>query len=281
MFRNFADVVIVKGGDADGLCRTRRQALRADRELPEPDVPRSVRGGAPGNIFAMTSATRVGPQLIDRRSDDELLALMSNLGGHDMASMTAFQRRSRPAGLLHAYTIGRAGLPMQATWGQPRRPDDSDADGEVARRRTSDPAMNGQVRGPGAGWQAEAFLRPPFNCGKAAADDWPEIEVLREPLSAASQMSTQQGFGLILNELARGDSELASRIVTTSPDVTVSTTRRLGEPARAVAKAENHDLFKQEKIPSLSWEYSPKGQHLELGIAEMNQPGFTLYLSHP
>jgi len=26
-------------------------------------------------------------QLIDRRSDEELLALMSNLGGHDMASM--------------------------------------------------------------------------------------------------------------------------------------------------------------------------------------------------
>ncbi len=36
-------------------------------------------------------------------------------------------------------------------------------------------------------------------------------------------MSTQQGFGLVLNEIARGDSELAKRIVTTSPDVTVST----------------------------------------------------------
>src|SRR5207247_716190 len=37
------------------------------------------------------------------------------------------------------------------------------------------------------------------------------------------------------------------------------------------AKAENHDLFRQEKIPSaFTWDFSPKGQHIELGIAEMN-----------
>jgi pyruvate dehydrogenase E1 component len=85
-------------------------------------------------------------------------------------------------------------------------------------------------------------------------------------------MSTQQGFGLILNELARGDSALASRIVTTSPDVTVSTNLGAWVNRRGLfAKAENHDLFRQEKIPSAyTWEFSPKGQHFELGIAEMN-----------
>ena len=32
-----------------------------------------------------------------------------------------------------------------------------------------------------------------------------------------------------------------------------------------------HDLFRQEKIPStFNWDFSPKGQHIELGIAEMN-----------
>src|SRR6202000_1072324 len=37
------------------------------------------------------------------------------------------------------------------------------------------------------------------------------------------------------------------------------------------AKAENADLFRQEKIPSTyNWDASPKGQHMELGIAEMN-----------
>src|SRR5438094_3193297 len=88
----------------------------------------------------------------------------------------------------------------------------------------------------------------------------------------AAQMSTQQGFGLVLNELARGDSELAARIVTASPDVTVSTNLGAWVNRRGLfAKAENHDLFRQEKIPStFNWDFSPKGQHLELGIAEMN-----------
>ncbi len=88
----------------------------------------------------------------------------------------------------------------------------------------------------------------------------------------SAQMSTQQGFGLVLNELARGDSELASRIVTASPDVTVSTNLGAWVNRRGLfAKAENHDLFRQEKIPStFNWDYSPKGQHMELGIAEMN-----------
>ncbi len=54
-------------------------------------------------------------QLIDRRSDDELLALMSNLGGHDMASMIeAFEAidHDRPVCFI-AYTIKGVGLPMQ------------------------------------------------------------------------------------------------------------------------------------------------------------------------
>src|SRR5581483_5470021 len=45
----------------------------------------------------------------------------------------------------------------------------------------------------------------------------------RLTFTPSAQMSTQQGFGLILNELARTETELASRIVTASPDVTVST----------------------------------------------------------
>ena len=54
-------------------------------------------------------------QLIDRRSDDELLALMSNLGGHDMASMIeAFEAidHDRPVCFI-AYTIKGIGLPFQ------------------------------------------------------------------------------------------------------------------------------------------------------------------------
>ena len=92
----------------------------------------------------------------------------------------------------------------------------------------------------------------------------------RAPKQAA--MSTQQGFGLILNELARSGEPLADRIVTTSPDVTVSTNLGPWVNRRGLfAREEMEDLFKSERIPSTyTWDFAPKGQHIELGIAEMN-----------
>ena len=85
-------------------------------------------------------------------------------------------------------------------------------------------------------------------------------------------IATQAAFGKVLDQLARGDSALAERIVTTSPDVTVSTNlgpwvNRRGLFARdAIA-----DTFRDERIPSAQkWHFAPEGQHIELGIAEMN-----------
>src|SRR5712675_1105621 len=120
----------------------------------------------------------------------------------------------------------------------------------------------------------EAFLSDaPFNRDGRRRLTAPVIEVPeRLSFKPSPQMSTQQGFGLVLNELARGDSELAARIVTASPDVTVSTNLGAWVNRRGLfAKFENADLFRSEKIPStFNWDFSPKGQHIELGIAEMN-----------
>jgi pyruvate dehydrogenase complex dehydrogenase (E1) component len=114
--------------------------------------------------------------------------------------------------------------------------------------------------------------RVPFAAAGARLLQAPEIEVpaeLRPTFQAVT--STQTGFGALLNEIGRADSEFARRIVTTSPDVTVSTNlggfvNRRGLFARQAMA----DTFKSERIPSISnWEFSPKGQHIELGIAEM------------
>src|SRR5208282_1827770 len=73
-------------------------------------------------------------------------------------------------------------------------------------------------------------------------------------------------------DLGRESAEFAKRIVTTSPDVTVSTNlggwvNRRGVFDRAVLE----DRFKEQKIASTyRWSLSPEGQHIELGIAEMN-----------
>jgi pyruvate dehydrogenase E1 component len=92
------------------------------------------------------------------------------------------------------------------------------------------------------------------------------------PMTIQPVMSTQTGFGALLNELGRGKSAIAERIVTASPDVTVSTNLGPWVNRRGLFARESlADTFKSERIPStFAWDFSPKGQHIELGIAEMN-----------
>ncbi|MGH6676463.1 MAG: transketolase, partial [Xanthobacteraceae bacterium] len=91
-------------------------------------------------------------------------------------------------------------------------------------------------------------------------------------VSIQPEMSTQSGFGSLLNDLARNRSELVDRIVTTSPDVTVSTNLGAWVNRRGLFSREAMaDTFRSERIPStFNWNFSTKGQHIELGIAENN-----------
>jgi pyruvate dehydrogenase E1 component len=285
MFRNFGwEVVIVKYGKLmdQAFAEPGGEALRRWID----NCPNALyaalcfQGGA---AFRKHLQDEIGDQgevtaLIDRRNDDDLLALMSNLGGHDMQSMLeAFEKidHDRPVCFI-AYTIKGVGLPFQGH-------KDNHAGLMTVAQMEKWRAQQG-IR-PGHEWDKfeglsldesalQAFLNDvPFNREGARRLEAPTIEVPRQlEFKPAAQMSTQQGFGLVLNEIARGDSELASRIVTTSPDVTVSTNLGAWVNRRGLfAKAENHDLFRQEKIPStFNWDFSPGGQHMELGIAEMN-----------
>jgi pyruvate dehydrogenase E1 component len=89
--------------------------------------------------------------------------------------------------------------------------------------------------------------------------------------TGASQ-ATQAAFGKILAEIAKTETDFAGRIVTTSPDVTVSTNlggfvNRRGLFSRTAMA----DVFKDRKIASpQTWTGSDAGQHIELGIAENN-----------
>ncbi len=216
--------------------------------------------------------------LIERRSDDDLLALMSNLGGHDMASvLEAFHSidHDRPVCFI-AYTIKGVGLPFQGH-------KDNHA-GLMSAAQMTTMAKKFNIR-PGHEW--DKFEGLPFNGEEIAAflAQVPFVQQGRRRLTAPkitvpeklecprlSSMSTQQSFGLVLNALARTDGEFSNRIVTASPDVTVSTNLGSWVNRRGLyAKEQLLDTFRQEKIASsFTWDYTPRGQHIELGIAEMN-----------
>jgi pyruvate dehydrogenase E1 component len=122
-----------------------------------------------------------------------------------------------------------------------------------------------------ASLQAYLDKVPFFARGTRRYDD-ARIDVPEIALTADREISTQTAFGKILDDLARGDSELARRIVTTSPDVTGTTS--LGpwvNRRKLFAREAKPDTFIAENIPSTAkWNFAPEGQHIELGIAEMN-----------
>ena len=285
LFRNFGwDVVVLKYG----------RLQQAAFEEPGGDILRRWIDSCPNQLYSALvfqggAAWRkrlmdeIGDQgtvtqLIERRSDDELARLMNNLGGHDLgAVIKAFDGidHDRPVCFI-AYTIKGFGLPLAG------HKDNHAGLMTPAQMETFRGVMN--IRA-GEEWSRFEGLRQPADSIQAFLDQVPFARAGERVLSAPRvavpdqlavtvqpHMSTQLGFGALLNELGRGTSELAARIVTTSPDVTVSTSLGPWVNRRGLfARATLADTFKSERIPStFNWEYSPKGQHLELGIAEMN-----------
>src|SRR5580692_379739 len=285
LFRNFGwDVVVLKYGAL-------QQAAFAE---PGGEVLRQWIDSCPNQLYSALvfqggAAWRkrlndeIGDQgpvtrLIDSRSDDELARLMNNLGGHDLASIiAAFDAvdHDRPVCFI-AYTIKGYGLPLAG------HKDNHSGLMTPAQMETFRATMN--IR-PGHEWDVFEGLRTPANELRAflgrvpfAAQGErrlhaPRIEVPVElEVGIQSTMSTQVGFGALLNEIGRHTTPFAARIVTTSPDVTVST--NLGawvNRRRLFAREAMADTFKGERIPStFTWDFSPGGQHIELGIAEMN-----------
>jgi pyruvate dehydrogenase E1 component len=240
----------------------------------------TFQGGAAWRKRLLDDLGDQGPmsRLIEKRSDAELARLMTNLAGHDLPSLLqAFESidHDRPVVFI-AYTIKGFGLPLAGH--------KDNHSGLLTPTQMAGYRAVAKVR-PGHEWEKfeglaiapemlQRFLdEVPFNAKGKRRLEAPPIPVpttIAVPKQAA--MSTQQGFGLILNELARSGEPLADRIVTTSPDVTVSTNLGAWVNRRGLfAREEMKDTFKAERIPSTyAWEFGPKGQHMELGIAEMN-----------
>ena len=278
------DVVTIKYGKKlhDAFARPGGQALRQWIDACPNSLYSAlvVKGGAAWreHVLDDIGARRGVRALISEYDDDELGTLMTNLGGHDMESvLEAFESvtSDQPTCFL-AYTIKGYGLPFAGhkdNHSGLMSPDDVEA------MRASHGVAPGEEWEPFSGLDvAEADMRRflagvPFNqrvSRRPSAAVIPVPETIAPRRSAAT--STQETFGRALDTIARTGGPLADRIVTTSPDVTVST--NLGgwvNRRRLFHHKPQEDMFSKEQIGSFQrWVVSPKGQHVELGIAEHN-----------
>jgi len=214
--------------------------------------------------------------LLERRSDDELGSLMNNLGGQCVQSLCdAFDSVTddTPTVFL-AYTIKGWGMPLAGHKdnhaGLMNKAQMADFQAKMGIAEGEEWATMASVEDPDA---LNAFLRDvPFFADGPRRFTAPPVASPGPIFLDDDVQSTQAGFGKILDALAKSKSELADRIVTTSPDVTVSTNLGPWVNRRSLfARETKGDTFRDQHIPSTQkWQFSPAGQHIELGIAEMN-----------
>lgn len=203
--------------------------------------------------------------------DEDLASLVTDLGGHDAASLLeAFQEcdrvTDRPS-VVFAYTVKGWGLP---TAGNPRNHSAllSGEQIDELRRRQALSAETEWDRldpttpaGQRATQRREHLSRPPRQT--ALGVTIPTATGLR----ASKPTSTQEAFGRILVSLSR-DPDLAPYLVTTAPDVATST--NLAGFINRTGVFSPLDRPSWGDDPLLRWSESPQGQHIELGISEMN-----------
>ena len=218
------------------------------------------------------------PALLKQYDDTALAALMTNLGGHCVETiMEAFAAADdeRPT-MFIAYTIKGFGLPFaghkdnHAGLMNPRQVEQLRSELGIAEGDEWAPyaGLGGNAAAALAAFVADSPLA--HQQQRATAEAVPVPDVLPTPDGA--EQSTQAAFGRILLDLAKSGHPLADRIVTTSPDVTVSTNLGAFVNQRGLFRRKDlADVFHASKIPSpQKWLGHATGQHIELGIAEHN-----------
>ena len=240
--------------------------LRADAK----DLPGRLLGGNPSHAMQ---------GLLEAMWPSDVASALRDLGGHDVDLLVdtfAAARSDRPT-VVFAYTTKGRGLPIE---GHPSNHSALLTEAEMAVLADS---CGTSTQSPWAAFEdgsPEAAL-----CARRAR------ELERAPLHAGAQspglqvptslghpyrkpISTQTALGRILADLARDAPSLASRLVTCSPDVASST--NLGgwiNKAGVWTATDRFDWFADDPKRILKWSERSTGQHIELGIAEVNLVG--------
>jgi pyruvate dehydrogenase E1 component len=211
--------------------------------------------------------------LLGELDDAALLAAIANLGGHDLRALDeAFHSidDTRPT-VIFAYTTKGHGLP---TRGHPQNHSSlltEEQMRELAERvgaDLDDPWQTFPDGSDAAALCAETARRLRRRECPAHAPPSLPTDIGRTPSGTAT---TQAALGRLLLDLTREAPDAARRVVTVSPDVTSTT--NLGGWVNKVgvwSASERRDWFDDDAETTLHWREKPTGQHIELGIAEVN-----------
>jgi pyruvate dehydrogenase E1 component len=203
--------------------------------------------------------------------DDELASLVTDLAGHDLSSLLdAFAQcdaeKDRPS-VVFVYTVKGWGLPIA---GNPRNHSALLTSEQIDEKRT----RLGLT--PETEWDRFDPMTPAGQWTAARREHLARVPRAQPPsvtvpdstdIRANRPVATQEAFGRILVALSR-DESVAPYLVTTAPDVATSTNlagfiNRVGVFSPDARRSWSED-------PVLKWAEGPHGQHIELGISEMN-----------
>lgn len=217
--------------------------------------------GAPSSVFDFFAG----------KSDDEVMEIVTDLGGHDFTALleelaNCEKVMDRPS-VIFAYTVKGWGLPLA---GNPRNHSAALNSTQISEFRKE---LELDLETEWNPFESNSDLGKICQSRKTDLQRSNQVATIEcnipdsSKLQFKSSNSTQEAFGRILTTLSR-DSELAKYIVTTAPDVATSTNlggfiNRVGVFSPIEKRAWNVD-------PVLKWAEGPTGQHIELGISEMN-----------
>ncbi|MEV4313576.1 pyruvate dehydrogenase [Actinocrispum sp. NPDC049592] len=242
-------------------------------EMPNPEYQRLLRCSAEELRHRLPGDSGEIAALIAGVEDSVLVDAIANLGGHDLDALDqAFTSigDTRPT-VIFAYTIKGYGL---ATKGHPQNHSallSAEQLRDLALRVGADvddpwqPFPEGSTAHALCADTALRLRRPTI-----ARQSPPEVpsDFGRTPTGVAT---TQAALGRALLDLTRAAPAAARRVVTVSPDVSSST--NLGGWVNKVgvwSAGERPDWFADDAETILHWREKPTGQHIELGIAEVN-----------
>ncbi|MEA3068007.1 MAG: pyruvate dehydrogenase component [Sphingomonadales bacterium] len=234
-------------------------------------------GGAAWRARIEAELGKKASAFLKEHDDAALASLFTDLGGHCMDTLVeAFDAAQDDVPTLFiAWTIKGFGLPFAGH-------KDNHAGlmnpTQMAALRDAMGVREGheweplEAIGDNARTGVEALLERAHFARDKRARSFGTVAVPAIPAPSGEEQSTQAAFGRILLDLSKAGDELADKIVTTSPDVTVSTNLGAWVNQRGLfRRSEMPDIFAQAKIASAQkWSADNSGQHIELGIAENN-----------